>query len=87
MEDIYFEGDVDKWVVVVNILKVRYLLNFRDYVGVYNVVLNGINDGGGFMKYILRGSFDIVEGDKNLFWIILEGFCVGDIGNKNSYLL
>lgn len=86
-EDIYFDGDADKWVAAANTLKARYLLNLRDYAGAYNAALNGINDGGGSMKYIPRGSPDIAEGDKNLFWTILEGSRAGDIGNKNSYLL
>lgn len=86
-EDIYFEGDADKWLAAAYTLKARYLLNMRDYQGAYNAALNGINDGDGSMKYIPRGSPDIAEGDKNMFWTILEGSRAGDIGNTNSYLL
>lgn len=86
-EDIYFEGDAEKWIAAANTLKARYLLNLRDYSGAYNAALLGINDPDGSMKYIPRGSPDIAEGDKNMFWTILEGSRAGDIGNTGSYLL
>lgn len=86
-EDIYFEGDVDKWVEAAYTLKARYLLNLRDYSGAYSAALNGISSEAGSMKYIPRGSPDIAEGDKNMFWTILSGSRTGDIGSKGSFLL
>jgi hypothetical protein len=86
-EDIYFEGDADKWMEAAYTLKARYLLNLRDYSGAYAAALNGISSEAGSMKYIPRGSPDIAEGDKNMFWTIISGSRTGDIGNKGSYLL
>lgn len=86
-EDIYFEGDVDKWIAAAYTLKARYLLNLRDYPGAYTAALNGISSEAGSMKYIPRGSPDIAEGDKNMFWTILSGSRTGDIGNRGSFLL
>lgn len=87
LEDIYFEGDVDKWMEAAYTLKARYLLNLRDYSGAYAAALNGISSEAGSMKYIPRGSPDIAEGDKNMFWTILSGSRTGDIGSKGSFLL
>ena len=39
------------------------------------------------MQYIPRGDPNVAEGDKNLFWTILEGSRAGDIGTANSYLM
>lgn len=86
-EDIYFEGDANKWVEAAYTLKARYLLNLRDYSGALSAAQNGISSEAGSMKYIPRGSPDIAEGDKNMFWTILSGSRTGDIGNKGSYLL
>lgn len=86
-EDIYFEGDADKWIEAAYTLKARYLLNLRDYSGAYTAAQNGISSEAGSMKYIPRGSPDIAEGDKNMFWTIISGSRTGDLGNKGSYLL
>ncbi|HKK74815.1 MAG TPA: SusD/RagB family nutrient-binding outer membrane lipoprotein [Saprospiraceae bacterium] len=86
-EDIYFEGDANKWTEAAYTLKARYLLNLRDYAGAYSAALNGISSEAGSMKYIPRGSPDIAEGDKNMFWTIISGSRTGDIGNKGSFLL
>jgi len=42
---------------------------------------------GKSMKYIPRGDPARTEGDKNLFWTILEGSRTGDIGTGDSYLM
>ena len=86
-EDIYFEGDADKWLAAAYTLKARYLLNLRNYSAAYDAALTGISSGDGSMQYKPRGSADIAEGDKNLFWTILAGSRAGDIGNQGSFLL
>jgi len=85
--DIYFEGDAGKWAQAANTLKARYLLQMRDYSGAYAAAQNGISSDEGSMKYIPRGDPNIAEGDKNLFWTILEGSRAGDIGTGNSFLI
>ena len=39
------------------------------------------------MLYIPRGEASISQGDKNLFYTILEGSRTGDLGNEGSFLL
>ena len=85
--DIHFEGDAGKWAQAANTLKARYLLQMRDYSGAFSAAQNGISSPDASMKYIPRGDANIAEGDKNLFWTILEGSRAGDIGTGNSYLI
>ncbi len=86
-QDIYFEGDADQWIEAAYTLKARYLMYQRDYAGAYAAAQNGISSDEGSMMYIPRGDPSINEGDKNLFWMILEGSRAGDIGTGNSYLM
>ncbi|MEM7373204.1 MAG: SusD/RagB family nutrient-binding outer membrane lipoprotein [Bacteroidota bacterium] len=86
-QDIYFEGDADKWIAAANTLKARYYLQQKDYASAYTAAQNGISSDEGSMKFIPRGDGNISEGDKNLFWQILEGSRTGDIGTGNSFLM
>ncbi len=86
-QDIYFEGDADKWVEAAYTLQARYYLQMKDYASAYAAAQNGISSGEGSMKYIPRGDPAITEGDKNLFNEILAGSRTGDIGNDGSYLM
>ncbi|MDN5201143.1 SusD/RagB family nutrient-binding outer membrane lipoprotein [Fulvivirgaceae bacterium BMA10] len=85
--DIYFGGDATKWLAAANTLKARYHLQMKDYGAAYTAAQNGISSADGSMKYIPRGDPSISEGDKNLFWTILEGSRAGDIGTGNSYMM
>lgn len=86
-QDIYFGGDADKWAESAATLKARYYLQLKDYAAAYTAAQTGISDPENSMKYIPRGDPNISEGDKNLFWTILEGSRTGDIGTGNSYLM
>lgn len=86
-QDIYFEGNADKWQAAANTLKARYLLQMKDYSAAYSAAQNGISSADGSMKYIPRGDPALTEGDKNLFNEILAGSRTGDIGNNGSYLM
>jgi len=86
-EDIYFQGDADKWLEAANTLKARYHLQMRDYGAAYSAALQGISSADGSMKYSPRGDASISEGDKNLFWTILEGARTGDIGTGDSHMM
>lgn len=85
--DIYFEGDADKWLEAAYTLQARYYLQLRDYDSALASAQNGISSDEGTMMYIPRGEANNSEGDKNLFWEILEGARAGDIGTLNSYLM
>ncbi len=85
--DIYYEGDAVKWLEAAYTLKARYHLIMRDYDAAFNAAINGISDDDRTMRYIPRGDPNIAEGDKNLFWTILEGSRAGDIGTGKSYLM
>ncbi len=86
-EDIYFEGDADKWRQAANTLKARYYMHLQDYGSAYSAAQSGIASDDATMKYSPRGDAAIAEGDKNLFWTILEGSRTGDIGTGDSYLI
>lgn len=83
-EDIYYEGDKDKWIAAANTLKARYYLQMKDYANAMTAAQNGIATADGDMKFIPRGAATNTEGDKNLFWTMLEGSRAGDVGNLDS---
>lgn len=85
--DIHFGGNADAWREVAYTLKARYYLQMKDYTSAYSAALNGISSDVNSMKYTPRGDANNSEGDKNLFWEILEGSRAGDIGTVNSYLM
>ena len=85
-EDIYYGGDAAKWMACANTLKARYYMHKKDYTNAYTSAENGIASAAGSMKHVPRGDASIAEGDKNLFWEILEGSRTGDIGSADSYL-
>ena len=85
--DIYFNGDKDKWIAAAYTLKARYALAQKDYAGALAAAGNGISSSAGDMMYTPRGDAAISQGDKNLFYTILEGSRTGDLGNDGSFLL
>ena len=90
-QDIYFNGDKNKWIAAAYTLKARFYLHMKDYQNALSAAESGISSAAGDMKYYPRGATTTAEGDKNLFWTILEGSRAGDIGNSSdeneSYLL
>ena len=84
--DILYNGDADKWKAAANTLKARYHMMMKDYGAAYAAAQNGISSAADNMRYVPRGDASIAEGDKNLFWTILEGSRAGDIGSEVSYL-
>ncbi len=85
--DIYFGGDATKWKEAAYTLMARYHLQMKDYAKAYDAALNGISSAAGNLQHIPRGDAANAEGDKNLFWMILEGSRAGDIGNNGSFLM
>lgn len=87
-EDIYFNGDKDKWIAAANTLKARFYLHQKDYSNALSAAQTGISSSSGDMKFTPGSA---VSGDTNLFWTILAGSRAGDLGNKTdtneSYLL
>jgi hypothetical protein len=91
-EDIYFGGDKGKWIAAAYTLKARYYLQMKDYTNAMTAAENGIASADGDMKFIPRGAETNTDGDKNLFWAMLESSRAGDVGNlgtdgTQSYLL
>ncbi|NOY36040.1 MAG: SusD/RagB family nutrient-binding outer membrane lipoprotein [Chlorobi bacterium] len=85
-EDIYFNGDKDKWIAAAYTLKARYYLQMKDYSNAYTAAQNGISSSDGNLSHIPRGTAGQM-GDKNLFWTVINGSREGDIGTGNSYLM
>lgn len=88
-EDIYYAGDVTKWIESAWTLKARMYLQARDYQGAFDAAENGISSPENSMKFI-PGDDSNTE-NKNLFWQLAAGSRAGDIGNQKndelSYLL
>ena len=85
--DIYYNGNKDHWTKSAYTLMARISLVIKDYDKAYRYASLGIDSSSGDMLYKPRGESNVSEGDKNLFWTILEGSRTGDIGNKGSYLM
>lgn len=87
-QDIYFNGDKDKWIAAANTLKARFYLHQKDYANALTAAQSGISSANGDMKFTPGSA---VSGDTNLFWTILAGSRAGDLGNvtedSESYLL
>ncbi len=88
-EDIYFSGDVAKWLESAWTLKARFYLQAKDYANAYTAALNGISSGGNDMRF--HPINDANTDNKNLFWQLAAGSRAGDIGNRKddqiSYLM
>ena len=89
--DIYYGGDKDKWIAAAYTLKARLALIEKDYAAALSYAGTGISSSSGDMMYIPRGDVATPNGDKNLYWEILNGSRTGDLGNakdgNRSYLI
>ena len=89
--DIYYGGDKDKWIAAAYTLKARIALIKKDYASALSNAETGISSSAGDMMYIPRGDAATPNGDKNLYWEILNGSRTGDLGNakagNRSYLI
>ena len=89
--DIYYGGDKDKWIAAAYTLKARIALIKKDYASALSNAGTGISSSAGDMMYIPRGDVATPNGDKNLYWEILNGSRTGDLGNakagNRSYLI
>ena len=81
-EDIYFNGDAEKWMEAAYTLKARYYMYKKDYGAAYTAAKNGISSASSTMKFTPSGA----EENQNLFFTILNGSRAGDIGTEGSYL-
>ncbi len=86
-QDIYFEGDADKWVAAAQTIKSRIYMYFKDYPAAYSAAQLGISSKDGSLMHIPRGSSSTDDGDKNLFYEIVAGSRAGDIGSRGSFLM
>ncbi len=89
--DIYYGGDKDKWIAAAYTLKARIALIKKDYASALSNAETGISSSAGDMMYFPRGDAATPNGDKNLYWEILNGSRTGDLGNakagNRSYLI
>ncbi|MEO0895687.1 MAG: SusD/RagB family nutrient-binding outer membrane lipoprotein [Bacteroidota bacterium] len=88
-EDIYFQGNVSKWIEAAWTLKARFYMQARDYSNAYLAASNGISSPENSMLF--SPGLDANTENKNLFWQLAAGSRAGDIGNLKdpqvSYLL
>jgi len=82
-EDIFFNGNKDKWIAAAYTLKARFNLHKKDYAAAATAAVNGIKSADGDMRFYPKSSAN-TSGDKNLFFTILEGSRAGDIGNSSG---
>ena len=83
-QDIYFEGDKNKWIEAAYTLKARIYLQLKDYSSALTAAQSGISSASGDLEFKPRGAAESTEGDKNLTWVMLEGSRAGDLGNIGS---
>ena len=81
-EDIYFAGNVAKWVETAWTLKARYFLQSRAYAEAYAASQNGISQADHDLLFVPIN--DSNTDNKNLFWQLAAGSRAGDIGNLKS---
>ena len=86
LEDIYYEGDPQKWIQAAYTLKARCYMHVKDYSSAYSAAQNGVSSQANGMYFIPRGPSGVV-GDKNTFYTVLAGSRAGDVGNAGSYLM
>lgn len=88
-EDIYYQGDIKKWVEAAWTLKARYFLQTRAYSEAYGAAQNGISAAANDL--VFAPIADANTENKNLYWQLAAGSRAGDIGNLRddqvSYLL
>jgi hypothetical protein len=83
VEDIYYQGNKEKWIAAANTLKARFHLHKKDYAAAASAAASGISEASGDMRFYPKESNN-TSGDKNLFFTILEGSRAGDIGNSSG---
>lgn len=81
-EDLYFEGDAQKWKETAWTLKARFYLLQEDYSNAYQAAQNGISNPANSM--VFQPIDDANTENKNLFWQLAAGSRAGDIGNLND---
>ena len=82
--DIYFNGDRDKWSAAAYTLKARIALARKEYSAALTAANSGISSSSGDMLYSPRGDAATPNGDKNLYWEIMNGSRTGDLGNART---
>lgn len=84
-EDIYYNGDKEKWLEAAWTLKARYFTITKQYDQAFAAAQNGISaaENGMYFKPLDSPNRD----DKNLFNTLLSGSRAGDIGNEGTFLL
>lgn len=86
-EDIYFEGNADKWKAAANTIKAKIHMWMKDYPSAYAAAQSGIASSSGNLQHIPRGDAAVNDGDKNLFYEPIAGSRAGDIGSRDSYMM
>ncbi|MEP1792178.1 SusD/RagB family nutrient-binding outer membrane lipoprotein [Reichenbachiella sp.] len=83
-EDIYYNGDKQKWLEAAWSLKARYYMQTKEYSSAYSAAQNGISTASNNMNFIPIGDSSIT-GSKNTYFTLLNGSRAGDIGTQGSY--
>ena len=84
-QDIYYNGDKNKWLEAAWTLKARYHTLTKEYDQAYAAAQKGISSPENSLLFRPRDTPN--REDKNLFNTLLSGIRAGDIGNRGSFLL
>ncbi|MGK0211827.1 MAG: hypothetical protein ACI9D4_002164 [Polaribacter sp.] len=82
-QDIFFNGDKNKWIQTAYTLKARYYMLVKDYPAAYTAAQSGISSGSASMKYNAPGT---TSGAQNLLYEVLAGSRSGDMSVNGTFL-
>ncbi len=88
-QDIFFAGDIDKWLKTANTLKARYYLQTREYAEARSAALKGISVNAESMKFtppIKVGTTASADtGTENLLHRFMVGTRIGFLSVTNTF--
>ncbi|MDC6366070.1 MULTISPECIES: SusD/RagB family nutrient-binding outer membrane lipoprotein [Flavobacteriaceae] len=82
-EDIFFEGDKEKWLRTAYTLKARYYLQNKQYTEAYEAAQNGISEHDGSMRFTPLETG--IVGTENLLYRFMIGSRIGFMSVEDTF--
>ncbi|MEZ4825613.1 MAG: SusD/RagB family nutrient-binding outer membrane lipoprotein [Bacteroidia bacterium] len=83
--DIYFKGNIQKWIETAHTLKARFFLHAKDYSNAFSSAQNGISSPDNSLKFypaLISGT-----ARQNTFFEALSGAYAAQVGTRDTYLM
>lgn len=81
-EDLFFQGDTNKWIEVAYTLKSRFYMNTKEYEEAYQAAQQGVSSFGNSL-YTPHGT--TVNGNQNMMFSFLTSVRTGSITGEETY--